>query len=126
MCGCGRTLMASAPGANSAGPIWSRKMNGPTIRREWKGSTRPTSNPPRSLRRASITSSIMVGLPADPAAEDRYPTWGVMMPRGRAVTFFTPRVTMWLSQSETMPSASSFSRRNLSKACMSEVMIRST
>ena len=27
------------------------------------------------------------------------------MPRGRAVTFFTPRVTMWLSQSETMHAA---------------------
>src|SRR3974390_511012 len=32
----------------SAGPIWSRKMNGPTIRRSVWGRTRPTKNPPRS------------------------------------------------------------------------------
>ena len=30
MCGCGRTSMP-VPIRNSAGPIWSKKMNGPTI-----------------------------------------------------------------------------------------------
>src|SRR5690606_20659741 len=64
MCGWGRTLIASAPAANSAGPISSRKMKGPTMRRAWKGSTRPTSNPPRSLRRAWITISIIASPPA--------------------------------------------------------------
>src|SRR5215208_210582 len=34
-------------------------MKGPTMRRSAKGSTRPTSNPPRSLRRCLITSSSM-------------------------------------------------------------------
>jgi hypothetical protein len=48
------------PGRKSAGPMWSRKMKGPTIRRWAKGSTRPTSRPsPRSLRRPSKTISIM-------------------------------------------------------------------
>src|ERR1700744_560982 len=60
MCGCGRTsTVRGKPAWNCAGPIWSKKMNGPTIRCEWNGSTRPTSNPPRSLRRWSMTSSIM-------------------------------------------------------------------
>src|SRR5688572_32413848 len=36
-------------------------MNGPTMRRRANGSTRPTSNPPRSRRRCSMTSSIMLG-----------------------------------------------------------------
>src|SRR5690348_10300080 len=34
-------------------------MKGPTIRRCAKGSTRPTSNPPRSRRRWSMTRSSM-------------------------------------------------------------------
>src|SRR5262245_7609734 len=39
-------------------------MNGPTMRRLLQGSTRPTSNPPRSRRRASITISIMLAMPS--------------------------------------------------------------
>src|SRR5712671_4984089 len=35
-------------------------MKGPTMRRWAKGRTRPTSNPPRSLRRCSITISSML------------------------------------------------------------------
>ena len=30
MCGCGRTSIP-VPGAKRAGPMWSKKMNGPTI-----------------------------------------------------------------------------------------------
>src|SRR3546814_7321 len=47
------------PGANAMGPIWSKKMKGPTMRRRATGSTRPTSNPPRSRRRCSMTSWII-------------------------------------------------------------------
>src|SRR3954469_23107527 len=63
MCGCGRTSTERAmPCAKSTGPIRSKNTNGPTMRRFAKGSTRPTSKPPRSRRRASMTRSIM-GLP---------------------------------------------------------------
>ncbi len=40
--------------------MWSKKTNGPTIRRWAWGRTRPTSNPPRSFRRWSMTTSIMI------------------------------------------------------------------
>src|SRR6185312_4126214 len=60
MCGCGRTsTLRGKPGWKAAGPMWSKKMKGPTIRWEWNGNTRPTSKPPRSLRRWSMTRSIM-------------------------------------------------------------------
>ena len=45
MCGCGGTS-APRPGASSSGPIRSAKMNGPTIRRAWNGSSRSTSAGP--------------------------------------------------------------------------------
>ena len=48
ICGCGRTSMP-LPGANSAGPIWSKNMKGPTILSGKPGSSRLTSKSPRSL-----------------------------------------------------------------------------
>src|SRR6266404_4472406 len=57
MCGCGRTSIPS-PDRNVTGPIWSKKMNGPTMRRRGEGSARRTWNPfPRSRVGATITSS---------------------------------------------------------------------
>ena len=47
------------PRLETTGPKWSKKMKGPTIRRLVNGSTRPTSKPPRSRLRWSITSSII-------------------------------------------------------------------
>src|SRR5690606_40757511 len=47
------------PGARSLGPMRSKKMYGPTMRRFAKGSTRPTSKAPRSRRRGGMSSSIM-------------------------------------------------------------------
>src|SRR5574338_1731294 len=59
MCGCGRTsTLRGRPGGNSTGPMWSKNTNGPTLRAAAWGSTRPTSKPPRSRRRCSITRSI--------------------------------------------------------------------
>src|SRR3954451_377887 len=46
------------PSRNSAGPIWSQKMKGPTICRRADGRARRTSNPPRSRARGTITISI--------------------------------------------------------------------
>jgi hypothetical protein len=43
---------------NSAGPIWSKKIKGPTIWRLGLGSARRTSKPPRSRARGTITVSI--------------------------------------------------------------------
>src|SRR3954469_1752394 len=57
MCGCGRTSMP-CPRRNSAGPISSQKMNGPTICRRGEGRARRTSKPPRSRARGTITVSI--------------------------------------------------------------------
>ncbi len=44
-----RTHLYSLAGLKSAGPIWSKKTNGPTIRRSGAGSARATENSPRSL-----------------------------------------------------------------------------
>src|SRR4051812_5599196 len=57
MWGCGRTSMPW-PRRNSAGPISSQKMNGPTICRRGEGRARRTSKPPRSRARGTITVSI--------------------------------------------------------------------
>src|SRR5262245_18566744 len=57
ICGCGRTLMPP-PIRNSAGPIWSKKMKGPTICVWAAGSARRTSKPPRSRARVTMTCSI--------------------------------------------------------------------
>src|SRR4051794_30429982 len=57
MCGCGRTSMPW-PSRNSAGPIWSQKMKGPTIWRCGDGRARRTSNPPRSRARGTTTVSM--------------------------------------------------------------------
>src|SRR5215207_9820641 len=46
------------PSRNSAGPIWSQKMKGPTICRRAEGRARRTSKPPRSRARGMITISI--------------------------------------------------------------------
>src|SRR5690606_32205929 len=53
------SMLRSTPGARSSGPIWSKKMNGPTMRRFANGSTRPTSMPPPRLRRRCSITSIM-------------------------------------------------------------------
>ena len=50
--------VTTVPGANTAGPIWSKKMNGPTIWRFGAGSARRTSKPPMSRARGTITVSI--------------------------------------------------------------------
>src|SRR5262245_53850810 len=47
MCGCGRTSMPW-PAGKAAGPMWSRKMKGPTVRWGKPGRTRRTSRPPMS------------------------------------------------------------------------------
>ena len=47
--GCGRTSRP-CPRGNTAGPIWSKKTNGPTMRRRAEGSARRTSKPPRIAR----------------------------------------------------------------------------
>src|SRR5512138_2474009 len=61
MCGWGRTsALRSTPDGMSMGPMWSKKMYGPTMGREENGSTRPTSMPPPRLRRrCSMISSTM-------------------------------------------------------------------
>src|ERR1051326_7328371 len=57
MCGCGRTSRP-CPATNCTGPIWSKKMNGPTICRRPCGSARRTAKPsPRSRTRGTTTSS---------------------------------------------------------------------
>src|SRR6266446_9786845 len=58
MCGWGRTS-SPCPERSTTGPIWSKKMKGPTIRRRMDGSARRTSKPsPRSRVRGTITVSI--------------------------------------------------------------------
>src|SRR5690242_16474261 len=47
MCGWGRTSIPLSAGKDT-GPMWSRKMNGPTMRWGNPGSTRRTSRPPIS------------------------------------------------------------------------------
>ena len=56
MCGCGGTS-APRPGPSSSGPMRSAKMNGPTIRRAWNGSSLSTSAAPMLRRRGAITRS---------------------------------------------------------------------
>ena len=58
MCGCGGTS-APRPGPSSSGPMRSAKMNGPTIRRAWKGNRRSTSDAPMLRRRGAMTRSIV-------------------------------------------------------------------
>ena len=57
MCGCGRTS-TPCPGPKSAGPMWSKKMNGPMVCSPAAGSSRRTAKPPRSRGRPSMTRSI--------------------------------------------------------------------
>src|SRR5579883_1824909 len=45
------------PAGKVTGPIWSRKMKGPTMRRCGAGSTRRTEKPPRSRSRGTTTSA---------------------------------------------------------------------
>src|SRR5688572_23111633 len=56
MCGCGRTSMPF-PGASCAGPMWSKKTNGPTLLRA-AGSSRSTLKPPMSRLRPAMIRSI--------------------------------------------------------------------
>ena len=53
-----RPHVHASPSRNSAGPIWSKKMKGPTICRCVDGSARRTSKLPRSRARGTITVSI--------------------------------------------------------------------
>src|SRR6516225_3205745 len=72
MCGCGRTsVLRGTPAGMSSGPMWSKNTNGPTLRRLANGSTRPTSKPPRSRCRASISISIIAALLGLPVALDQ-------------------------------------------------------
>ncbi len=43
-----------------AGPIWSKKMNGPTICRSGDGKARRTSKPPMSRARGMISVSMLL------------------------------------------------------------------
>src|SRR5262245_57318152 len=67
MCGCGRTS-SPCPERNSAGPKWSKKMNGPTMRDCADGSARRTAKSPRSTVRGTMTRSIAAQASASPAA----------------------------------------------------------
>src|SRR5687768_4262949 len=60
MCGCGRTSRP-LPGSKTAGPRWSKKMNGPTSLCGWLGSRRLTVNPPTSLMCGLISVKDMTG-----------------------------------------------------------------
>ena len=62
MCGCGRTS-TPCPVTKSAGPAWSKKMNGPTICRCGEGKARRTSKPPRSRARGTMIVSMLSRLP---------------------------------------------------------------
>ena len=66
MCGCGRTSMPWSV-RNSAGPIWSKKMNGPTIWRFVLGNARRTVISPRSTARGTISVSIASPEAASPS-----------------------------------------------------------
>src|SRR6185436_5489676 len=58
ICGCGLTSADRGTfGGNRMGPIWSKKMKGPIMRRLAKGRTRPTSKAPSDRRRASMIIS---------------------------------------------------------------------
>ena len=57
MCGCGRTS-SPCPGSNSAGPMRSRKMNGPTILRHADGSTRGTTRGPYSRHGSLLAAGV--------------------------------------------------------------------
>src|SRR5258706_4307308 len=59
-CGCGRTSTFCS-GAAVRGPIWSKKMNGPTIWWGWPGSTRLTIRPPPRSRSWDLRISISGG-----------------------------------------------------------------
>ena len=61
MCGCGRTSIPS-PTLSTAGPIWSKKMNGPTIVRGRDGSVRWTLKPPKSCVTGVIVCRIRSSL----------------------------------------------------------------
>src|SRR5271155_2992495 len=67
ICGCGRTSMPS-PALNTAGPKWSKKMNGPTMRERADGSARCTWKPPRSTVRGTISCSMASLACASPKA----------------------------------------------------------
>src|SRR5262245_54065170 len=57
-----------SPSRNSAGPIWSKKMKGPTICRSGEGRARRTEKPPRSRVRGTITVSIRSQARRSPAS----------------------------------------------------------
>ena len=65
--GCGRTSMPW-PARNSAGPKWSKKMNGPTMRRLTCGSARRTSKWPTSTLRGTTTRSMASAARTSPGA----------------------------------------------------------
>ena len=65
ICGCGRTSMP-CPVLNSAGPKWSKKMKGPTMRRLLWGRARRTEKPPRSTLRGTMVNSMASQAAASP------------------------------------------------------------
>ena len=61
-----RSHVQAAAARNTSGPIWSKKMNGPTIRLLAEGSARLTLKPPtRSRIRVTIIVSTKGGVPLD-------------------------------------------------------------
>ena len=81
-----RPHVDALPDADPAGPIWSKKMKGPTICRSAEGSARRTSKPPRSRARGTMTISIASHAghrrAADRGREER--TW---RPPGRSMAW---------------------------------------
>src|SRR5271168_1902509 len=57
-----------SPARNTAGPKWSKKMNGPTMRERADGSARCTWKPPRSTERGTITWAMASAARASPKA----------------------------------------------------------
>ena len=57
ICGCGRTSRPT-PGSSVAGPMWSKKMNGPIRRAAMAGSTRRTVRLPTS-RRCGLRTALI-------------------------------------------------------------------
>src|SRR5271167_2632774 len=57
-----------SPALNTAGPKWSKKMNGPTMRERADGSARCTWKPPRSTERGTMTWAMASTARASPKA----------------------------------------------------------
>src|SRR6516225_4988967 len=61
MCGCGRTSPSVVPGLKCAGPMWSRKTKGPTLRWRAAGNRRRTVKPMSFSWPCKICSIAVIG-----------------------------------------------------------------